>query len=93
MANNPSFVSPDAAELLEIMADEIRLPEDWDLSGFWLTHAQMLAEFMAEQRGKFSLDDAAMLAGIGGMLVEMARREREASAAMGAYLRGEGGEP
>ena len=91
MSNRPEMVTPEAAEVLTIMAEEIRLPDDWDVSGFWLAHAQQLAQFLADYRGKFALEDAAMLAGIGGMLVAMARREREASAAAGAFLRGDGG--
>jgi hypothetical protein len=84
------MVSPEAAEILTLMIEETRLPADWDVSGFWLTHAQQLAQFMADQRGEFPLHDAAMLLGLGGMLVVMAKREREASAAAGAFLRGEG---
>ncbi len=86
------IVTPEAAEMLELMLQETRLPSDWDTSGFWLTHAQQLAQFMADQRGRIPLADAAMLLGLGGMLVEMAKREREASAQAGRWLRGEGGE-
>lgn len=85
------MVTPEAAEMLSIMLHEIRLPDGWDVSGFWLDSAQNLARFLADHRGKISLEDAAMLAGIGGMIVIMARREREASAAAAAFLRGEGG--
>lgn len=83
------MVTAEAAEVLSIMTNEIRLPDDWDVSGFWLAHAQLLAQFMADQRGKIGLTDAAMLAGIGGMMIEMAKREREASAEAGAFLRGD----
>lgn len=85
-------ISREAAEVLTLMLEKGEvLPADWDVSGFWLTHAQQLAQFMADHRGKFPLSDAAMLLGIGGMLVVMAKREREASAEAGAFLRGEGG--
>lgn len=84
-------VTPEAAELLTLMMDETRLPEGWDVSGFWLTHAQQLAQFLADQRGRIPFKDAAMLVGLGGMLVTMATREREASAEAGRWLRGEGG--
>lgn len=84
-------VSPEAAVFLQIMMEETRLPDDWDTSGFWLTHAQQLAQFMADHRAAFPLADAAMLVGLGGMLVEMAKREQEASAKVGRWLRGEGG--
>lgn len=89
MADDAQMVSPEAAEILTLMIEETRLPDDWDVSGFWLTHAQQLAQFMADHRGRFPLHDAAMLLGLGGMLVAMAKREREASAAAGAFLRGE----
>lgn len=89
--SNPPLVTPEAAEMLSIMLHEIVLPDGWDVSGFWLESAQQLAQFLADHRGKIGLEDAAMLAGIGGMLVVMAKREREASAAAGAFLRGEGG--
>jgi hypothetical protein len=83
-----AFVSPEAAVFLDLMVNETRLPSDWDVSGFWLAHAQQLAQFMADHRGSFPLSDAAMLLGLGGMLIEMAKREREASAEAGAFLRG-----
>lgn len=83
-------VSNEAAEFLTLMLEETRLPADWDTAGFWLTHAQQLAQFLADQRGRIPLDDAAMLVGLGGMLVEMAKREREASAEAGRILRGKG---
>lgn len=82
-------VTPEAAEILTIMLNETRLPAEWDVSGFWLAHAQQLAQFLANHRGKIPLDDAVMLVGIGSMLVEMAQREREASAEVGRFLRGE----
>ncbi len=85
---DPQMVTPEAAEFLTIMLEEIRLPDDWDVTGFWLESAQQLAQFLADHRDKVSLPDAAMLTGIGGMLVVMARREVEASAAAGAFLRG-----
>ena len=91
MAADPHMVSPEAAKMLTLMLEETRLPADWDVSGFWLTHAQQLALFLADHRGSFPLKDAAMLLGLGGILVEMAKREREASAAAGAFLRGAGG--
>lgn len=84
-------VSPQAAEFLTLMIEETVLPKDWDVSGFWLTHAQQLAQFIADNKGGFPLEDAAMLIGLGGMLVEMAKRAREASAEAGRFLRGEGG--
>lgn len=71
--------SPEASELLTLMLEETRLPDDWEISGFWLNYAQQLAQFMADQRGKIPFSDAAMLLGLGGMLVEMAKREREAA--------------
>lgn len=80
------LVSPEAAEFLSIMLEETRLPDDWDTSGFWLTHAQQLAQFLADYRGRISLEDAAMLTGLGGMLVEMAKREREASGTASRFL-------
>ena len=83
-------VTPEATEFLELMLEETRLPDGWDTSGFWLTHAQQLAQFLADQRGRIPLEDAAMLVGLGGMLVEMAKREREASEEAGRFLRGEG---
>lgn len=83
-------VTPEAAEFLTLMLEETRLPDDWDTSGFWLSHAQQLAQFLADHRGRIPLTDAAMLLGLGGMLVEMAKREREASAEAGRLLRGEG---
>lgn len=85
-------VTPAAAEFLQIMSEETRLPADWDTSGFWVSHAQQLAQFMADHRGRIPLSDAAMLVGLGGMLVEMAKREREASAEAGRWLRDRGGE-
>lgn len=88
---NSSMVTPEAAEFLTIMLEEIRLPDDWDMSGFWLTSAQQLAQFLADHRGKIALEGAAMLAGVGGMLIGMATREREASIAAGDFLRGKGG--
>lgn len=91
MPDNPELVTPEAAELLTLMSEEIHLPADWDVSGFWLGAAQNLAQFLADSPGKISLEDAAMLAGIGSMLIQMAKREREACAAAGAFLRGEGG--
>ena len=84
-------VSPEAADLLDLMLTETRLPSDWDTSGFWLAGAQQLAQFMADQRGRIHIVDAAMLLGLGGMLVEMAKRERQASADAGRWLRGKGG--
>ncbi len=84
-------VTPEAAEFLAIMAQEVILPDDWDVSGYWLDAAQSLAQFMADHRNAISLQGASVLAGIGGMLVLMATREHEASAAAGAFLRGEGG--
>lgn len=92
MANDPPMVSPEAAEFLTLMLEETRLPDDWDVSGLWLVHAQQIAQFMADYRGTLSLKDAAMLLGLGGMLVVMATREREASAEAGRWLRGEGGD-
>ncbi|WP_010339545.1 hypothetical protein [Sphingobium yanoikuyae] len=89
MADDAQMVSPEAAEILTLMIEETRLPDDWDVSGFWLTHAQQLAQFMSDHRGQFPLQDAAMLLGLGGMLVVMAKREQEASAAASAFLRGE----
>lgn len=91
MPDNRETVSPLAAEFLTLMLEETRLPDDWDVSGFWLTHAQQLAQFLVDYRGQIALEDAAMLLGLGGMLVVMATREREASATAGAFLRGEGG--
>lgn len=81
-------VSPEAAEFLTIMLEETRLPAEWDVSGLWLIQAQQLAQFLADQRGKIGLSDAAMLVGLGGMLVEMAKRERESSDEAGRWLRG-----
>lgn len=86
------IVTPEAAEFLTLMLEETRLPADWDTSGFWLTHAQQLAQFLADQRGRIPFEAAAMLVGLGGMLVEMAKREREASVEAGRWLRGEGGD-
>ena len=85
-------ITPEAAEFLTLMIEETRLPDEWDVTGFWLAHAQLLAQFLADHRGKIALNDAAMLLGLGGMLVVMAKRELEAFAAAGAALRGEGGE-
>jgi len=85
-------VTPEAAVFLDLMLNEPRLSADWDVSGFWLTHTQQLAQFLADYRGRLSLEDAAMLVGLGGMMVEMAKREREASAEAGQWLRGGGGE-
>lgn len=86
-------VSPEAAEFLDIMLNETRLPHDWDVSGFWLAHAQQLAQFLADHRGRIPFEDATMLVGLGGMMVEMAKREREASVEAGEWLRGEGNAP
>ena len=85
------IVTPEAAEFLTLMLEETRLPGDWDTSGFWLTHAQQIAQFLADQGRGIPFADATMLLGLGGMLVEMAKREREASAEAGRWLRGEGG--
>ena len=85
------IVTPEAAEFLTIMLEETRLPATWDTSGFWLTHAQQLAQFLADHRGRISLDNAAMLVGLGGMLVEMAKREREAGAAAARFFDRDGG--
>lgn len=84
------IVTPEAAEFLTLMLEETRLPDDWDVSGFWLTHAQQLAQFLADQGSGIPFADAAMLLGLGGMLVQMAKREREASTEAGRWLRGEG---
>ena len=84
------MVTPEAAEFLTIMLEETRLPADWGVSGFWLVHAQQLAQFLADHRGRLGLEDAAMLVGLGGMLIEMAKRERESSEEAGRWLRGEG---
>lgn len=86
-----STVTPEAAGFLEIMAAEVILPADWDVSGLWLAQAQNLAQFMADHRRVMDVEAGALLAGIGGMMIVMATREREASAAAGAFLRGEGG--
>ncbi|EZP79512.1 hypothetical protein BV97_03949 [Novosphingobium resinovorum] len=83
------MISPEAGAFLILMLEETRLPADWDVSGFWGMHAQQLAQFLADHRGRFPLKDAAMLLGLGGMLVEMAKRESEASDEAGAFLRGE----
>lgn len=83
-------VTPEAAEFLGLMLEETCLPDGWDTSGFWLTHAQQLTQFLADPRGRIPLEDAAMLVGLGGILVEMAQREREASQEAGRFLRGEG---
>jgi hypothetical protein len=83
-------VSAEAAEFLTLMLEETRLPAGWDTSGFWITHAQQLAQFLADHRGRIPFGDAAMLVGLGGMLVEMAKREREASGEVGRWLRGGG---
>ncbi|WP_230629314.1 hypothetical protein [Sphingomonas sp. Leaf37] len=80
------YVTPEAGEMLMLMTDEVILPPDWETSGFWLTHAQQLAQLMADMRGHMSLDHAALLAAIGGMMVEMARREREASDATACLM-------
>ncbi len=90
MGSDPSTVTPEAAEFLTLMVEEARLPADWDVSDFWLAHTQQLAQFLADYRGKVSLEDASMLLGLGGMLVVMATREREASAAAGEFLCGKG---
>lgn len=87
------LVTPQAAEILAIMAEETRLPADWDVSGFWLAHAQQLAEFLAAHREKIPFNDAVMLVGLGGMLVEMASREREASDVAIRLVRGGKGGP
>lgn len=85
------IVTPEAAEFLTLMLKEIRPPEDWETSEFWLTLAQQLAQFLADQRGNIPLQDAAMLVGLGGILVEMAKREREAALQVKRFLRGNGG--
>ncbi|RVU04118.1 hypothetical protein EOE18_13180 [Novosphingobium umbonatum] len=85
------MVTPEAAELLTLMLEETRLPDNWEVSEFWLAHAQMLAQFMADYRAKIAFGDAAMLLGLGGMLVAQAQREREACAAAGTFLRSDGG--
>lgn len=85
------MITQEAAEILDIMVNETRLPKDWDTSGFWLSYAQQLAQFVADQRGKIEFRDATMLVCIGGMLVEMAKREREASDQAGRWLRGDRG--
>lgn len=86
-----STVTPEAAGFLEIMAAEVILPADWDTSGLWLAQVQNLAQFMADHRRVMDVEGAALLTGIGGMMIVMAKREIEASAAAGAFLRGEGG--
>lgn len=85
------MVSPEAAAFLTLMAEETVLPSDWEVSGLWLAQAQALAQFLADSRARLTLDDAAMLLGLGGLLITMAQREREASAEVGRFLRGEGG--
>ncbi|KPF90209.1 hypothetical protein IP81_15820 [Novosphingobium sp. AAP83] len=85
-------VSPEAARILTLMIEETILPANWDVSGLWLDYAQQLAQYVADQRGIISMSDATMLVGLGGVLVEMAKREREACKEIGAFLRGEGGE-
>ena len=84
-------ITPAAAEFLDLMVNETQLPQDWETSGLWLAHAQNLAQFMADQRGKIEVNEAVMLLGLGGTLVEMAKREREASEEAGRWLRGERG--
>jgi len=84
-------ITPAAAEFLDLMVNETQLPESWETSGLWLLQAQQLAQFMADHRGTVELSEAVMLLGLGGMLVEMAKREREASAEAGRWLRGERG--
>lgn len=87
---NEQMVTPEAAEFLTLMLEETRLPDGWDTGGFWLTHAQQLAQFLADHRGRIAFEDAVMLLGLGGMLVEMAKREREASDTAACYFRREG---
>lgn len=84
-------VTQEAAEFLSIMLEETRLPGNWDTSGFWLCHAQQLAQFLADHRTAIGIEDAAMLVGLGGMLVEMAKREREAGALVSGMFRRKGG--
>ncbi|KQN19433.1 hypothetical protein ASE86_13240 [Sphingomonas sp. Leaf33] len=86
------FVTEEAAEFLSLMQEETRLPADWDVSGFWLAHAQQLAQFLADQRGRIPFADAAMLVGLGGMIVEMAKREREATDAAACLFDRSGGD-
>ncbi|QHD65742.1 hypothetical protein GS397_00755 [Sphingobium yanoikuyae] len=89
--SDAEMVSPEAAEILTVMLKEIRLPDDWDVSGFWLGFAQQLAQFMADNRDKIFVPDALMLATIGGMMTIMAKREVEASDAAAVFLRRHGG--
>ncbi|TZG25890.1 hypothetical protein [Sphingomonas montanisoli] len=88
MANT---VSPEAAEFLLLMIEETCLPHDWDTSGLWLSHTQDLAQFLADVRNLVTIDQAAMLVGLGGMLVEMAKREREAADVVACLFERDGG--
>lgn len=84
-------VTPEAGEMLMLMADEVILPNDWDVSGVWLNAAQNLAQFLVDHQDRVDIDGAALLVGIGGMLIVMAKREREASVVTDAFFNGEGG--
>ncbi|MDE1915013.1 MAG: hypothetical protein KGJ57_04990 [Sphingomonadales bacterium] len=81
-----SMVTPEVAEFLTLMTEETCFPENWETCGLWLAQAQALAQFLADHRGKIGLSDAAMLVGLGGVLVEMAKREREAFDATARYF-------
>lgn len=80
------YVTPEAGEFLMLMTDEVSLPPEWETSGLWLTYAQQLAQAMADLRGRISLKHASLLVGIGSMMVEMARREREATDAAACLM-------
>ena len=79
-------VTPEAEEMLMLMTDGVVLPADWETSGFWQIHAQQLAQFLAGHKGELPLKDAAMLIATGGMMVKMARREREAAALAACFF-------
>ncbi|KQM28753.1 MULTISPECIES: hypothetical protein [unclassified Sphingomonas] len=85
------LVTPEAGEMLMLMADEVVLPSDWDVSGVWLNAAQNLARFLVDHKDRLYIDGAALLVVIGGMLIVMAKREREASVTTDAFFNGEGG--
>lgn len=80
-----SVISPEAAVVMAVIAEETTLVEGWEVSGLWLDGVQNIAQFVADMRGTIGLDDAMMLVGIGAMMLEMAKRERCAAEGSGLF--------
>jgi hypothetical protein len=78
--HNRNRVSDQAADILEkmIVCAE-RLPENWESAGYWPGAAQFLAQFTADYGLRFDRSEIGALLAIGGQMIIMADREREAN--------------